>query len=605
MRPPTLFVRLLPAYVFAGFAFVFAAGLYSFWTVSAVSRDRSMQQLESQTRLAGYAIEDALQREAYDEIHAFCQNLGAELRFHVTVLLSDGTVIGDSHDSVENVDNQANRPEVEAALAYGSGTSSRFDPTMREDMLYHAITMGTLEAPTAVMRVSLPKSALGPATAGFGLALAVAAVVAVLLAIAASWWGAGNLRSGIETLERATEQSLDDGGTMVSIKPVEALAALDVSVRNMTANLWAAATEADRQRQQQEAVLGSMVECVLAVDENGRLITLNGAARSLFAIDQSDAEGRPVYEVVRNPELQQLITDTLDRGEPIEREFPILMPERRVVQARGTMLRSEQRDTRGAVVVLHDITRLRRLEEARREFVANVSHELRTPITSIAGFVETLLDGAPLEADHAEHFLQIVMRQTDRLNAIIDDLLTLSRLEQGGLARSGLLAPGDIRKVLHAAQRECSDEASAKNVRIDVECDDCGPTLIHEELIGQAVTNLVQNAVKYSEPGGRVVLRAFRSADSVVIAVTDEGAGIEARHLPRLFERFYRVDRARSRNLGGTGLGLAIVKHIAQAHGGAVNVESRPGAGSTFSLRFPAHFQQEDGLSTSNATALT
>lgn len=597
MRPPTLFIRLLPAYVFVGLAFVFAAGLYSFWTVSTVSRDRSMQQLESQTRLAGYAIEDALRRGAYNEVHAFCQTLGSEFRFHVTVLLSDGTVIGDSNEAVENVDGQANRPEVEAALAYGSGTSSRFDPTTREDMLYHAIAMGAPEASNAVIRVSLPKSALGPATAGFGWALAVAAGVTVLLATAASWWGTNNLRGGIERLERAAERSLDGGGTMVSFKPVEALAALDLSVRNMTRNLWATATESDRQRQQQEAVLGSMVECVLAVDENGRLITLNGAARSLFGIDQSDAEGRPVYEVVRNPELQQLITDTLDRGELIEREFSILMPEPRVVQARGTMLRSEQRDTRGAVVVLHDITWLRRLEEARREFVANVSHELRTPITSIAGFVETLLDGSPIEANHAEHFLQIVMRQTDRLNAIIDDLLTLSRLEQGGLARSGLLAPGDIRTVLCAAQRECSDEAAAKNVYIDVECDDCGPTLIHEELIGQAVTNLVQNAVKYSEPGDRVVLRGFRSADSIVIAVADEGTGIEARHLPRLFERFYRVDRARSRNLGGTGLGLAIVKHIAQAHGGSVNVESRPGEGSTFSLRFPAHFEQEDGAS--------
>jgi two-component system, OmpR family, phosphate regulon sensor histidine kinase PhoR len=249
------------------------------------------------------------------------------------------------------------------------------------------------------------------------------------------------------------------------------------------------------------------------------------------------------------------------------------------------------------VVVLHDITRLRRLEEARREFVANVSHELRTPITSITGFVETLLDGAILEPDQARAFLRIIMRQTDRLNAIIDDLLTLSKLEQGSLAESDLLALGDLERVLQNAARACGAEAGRKDIRVDVQCGVHDRVPIHEELMEQAITNLIQNAIRYSEPGDRVVVKCRRDHGVVTIAVQDEGCGIEPRHLPRLFERFYRVDRARSRDAGGTGLGLAIVKHIAQAHGGSVEVTSRVGVGSAFTIRIPSTF---GGVAVSN-----
>ena len=240
-----------------------------------------------------------------------------------------------------------------------------------------------------------------------------------------------------------------------------------------------------------------MVECVLAVDSHERLITLNQAARELFGIRRGDAEGRPVYEVIRNPDVEQLITDSLSQGQSIQREFVIHAPDARIVQAQAAVLRSHGEDDPGVVVVLHDITQVRRLEDARREFVENVSHELRTPITSITGFVETLLDGAIFEPDQARSFLRIIMRQTDRLNAIIDDLLTLSKLEQGSLAASGLLAESDLEQVLRNVQQICGDEAKAKGIAIDVFCGAPISLSIHQELIEQAVTNLVQNAIKH------------------------------------------------------------------------------------------------------------
>jgi two-component system phosphate regulon sensor histidine kinase PhoR len=241
----------------------------------------------------------------------------------------------------------------------------------------------------------------------------------------------------------------------------------------------------------------------------------------------------------------------------------------------------------GVLVVLHDVTQLRRLERIRSDFVANVSHELKTPITSIKGFVETLLDGAVDQPENAERFLRIVAAQSDRLNEIIEDLLTLSRLERD-TDRAGIsLQRGRVRDVLESAVGVCELKASQKNVSVKLTCDAGLHAEINPAMLEQAVVNLLSNAVKYSPEGETVLLEAAAGPTELVIRVRDHGCGIGPEHLPRLFERFYRVDKARSRKLGGTGLGLAIVKHIAQAHGGRATVESFPDQGSTFSLHLP------------------
>jgi len=241
----------------------------------------------------------------------------------------------------------------------------------------------------------------------------------------------------------------------------------------------------------------------------------------------------------------------------------------------------------GALVVMHDVTRLKRLENIRRDFVANVSHELRTPITSIQGFAETLLDGAIDLPEDARRFVRIMAAQSDRLNDIIEDLLTLSRLEQEVEQAKLPVQQARVRGVLEAAIGVCELWASKKDLRIELTCEDQLYVPINAALLEQAVVNLVDNAVKYSPEGAAVLVQAERSKSELIIRVRDHGCGIGPEHLPRLFERFYRVDKARSRKLGGTGLGLAIVKHIAQAHGGSATVESVPGEGSLFSLHLP------------------
>jgi two-component system phosphate regulon sensor histidine kinase PhoR len=240
--------------------------------------------------------------------------------------------------------------------------------------------------------------------------------------------------------------------------------------------------------------------------------------------------------------------------------------------------------TMGVVVVLNDVTRLRKLENTRREFVANVAHELKTPITSIKGFVETLLDGAYREPENNLKFLQILARQADRLHAIIEDLLTLSRIEEEAEQGKIFLSSGRLSRVLQGALRICESRAQEKSISLSLTCSEDLKAQINAPLLEQAVVNLVDNAIKYSAPGSTVQVKAEPQPSEVVIQVSDQGCGIAPEHLSRLFERFYRVDAGRSRKIGGTGLGLAIVKHIAQAHGGRATVDSSSGQGSTFSI---------------------
>lgn len=344
---------------------------------------------------------------------------------------------------------------------------------------------------------------------------------------------------------------------------------------------------------EREAMLESMVEGVLAVDSQNRLIELNRAAADMFGLDSTTAKGRPLLETLRNPGLHRFIGEALASTAPVEQELTLLAGAPRFLQLHGTVLRDGEGNTLGALVVFNDVTRLRKLERMRSEFVANVSHELKTPITSIKGYVETLLEGPPEDPAQARVFLETVGRHADRLNAIIDDLLSLSRIEQD--AESGPLQTEfvPLALVLETALRDCSEKAAAKKIETVLECDAGLEAHLNQPLVEQAAVNLIDNAIKYAPPGTSVTVRGGiapgASGDvEVVLSVQDEGPGIPLEHQDRLFERFYRVDRSRSRKEGGTGLGLAIVKHIAQAHGGRVTVESSPGQGSTFSMILPA-----------------
>jgi two-component system phosphate regulon sensor histidine kinase PhoR len=307
----------------------------------------------------------------------------------------------------------------------------------------------------------------------------------------------------------------------------------------------------------------------------------------MFDIARDKALGRDLREVIRNADLHQFVATTLHGTGPCEADITLLHPGEQHMRLHGSPLTDALRRSIGCVVVLHDVTTLIRLENARRDFVANVSHELKTPITSIKGFVETLLDGASEDRDSARRFLATIGKQAARLDALIEDLLKLSRVEQEG-ERGGIeLHDGPIQDILESAVQTCGVRALAKDVRIHLHADNDLHVRRNPELLQTAIENLLDNAVKYSPEGTDVHVSAVRDNGTVIISVCDEGCGIERQHLPRIFERFYRVDKARSRKLGGTGLGLAIVKHVVRAHGGQTSVESAPQKGSVFSIHLP------------------
>ena len=343
------------------------------------------------------------------------------------------------------------------------------------------------------------------------------------------------------------------------------------------------------QRQQSErlALLSSMVEGVLAVDNAERVLIVNQAAGELFGVDGANAAGRMLHEVIRNMAVHKLVSQVFAGGRAVEGEITVLGEEERKLLAHGSPLRDAAGEQIGVIVVFNDITKLEKYERIRQDFVANVSHELKTPITAIKGFVETLRSRKPLEAADSAHFLQIIAEETDRMNAIVNDLLALTSVEHDDESAEAELTPSPIKPVAQAAMVALEAKAREHGIALELESPLDISAPINAALLEQALINLLDNAINYSEPGKIVRIEISTTDSQVRIAVRDQGIGIDKRFIPRLTERFFRVDKSRSRKQGGTGLGLAIVKHIVKVHRGELIIESELGAGSTFTIILP------------------
>jgi two-component system phosphate regulon sensor histidine kinase PhoR len=586
-------------HVFAGLCAALAAGLFGSYWLASVGLSR-LAEAAAERRVGDVATElaallpDDTGRVDPAAFVAATRGLTATLRAQVDLLATDGRLLATSAAPGPGAERTpVSDALLDAARAGRVAKASRYDAAAGRRIIVVAAPAGAAAGPTAIVRVTGDTAAsdadlaraqrwllagfIAWATALAAGALAVASRLArpvAELSAAAARLAGGDVRTPLPTPEALELTRLADALTTLREQLVE---------RGLTIG---------RQGTQQEAVLGSMIEGVLAIDARQRVVGINQAAVELLGVDLHRAIGRQLQEVVRNPDLRRFALRAIDCREPVEDDLLLRGLRDRTLRMRGTALRDVSGDG-GAVIVLNDVTEMKRLERVRRDFVANVSHELKTPIASIKGFVETLLDGAADDPADRQRFLDIIARQADRLASIIDDLLALSRIEQsegtGDLPRQSVR----VRDLLGAAVGDCQPRAADRSIRLDMECDESLVVEVNPPLVEQAVINLIDNAIKYSEPGRAVHIVAGAAAATdqspatVLISVRDEGCGIEAEHLPRLFERFYRVDKARSRKLGGTGLGLSIVKHIVQAHGGMVAVESEPGLGSTFTIRLP------------------
>ncbi|MEM6553640.1 MAG: ATP-binding protein [Planctomycetota bacterium] len=447
----------------------------------------------------------------------------------------------------------------------------------------------------------------------------------LLVGLVVGWWQVRRLRWFVEALmDAARRMARGDLSVRVDTQGPFQMGELAASLNRMARQLDDRLSTVVQQRNELGAVLSSMQEGVLAIDLEERVLSVNRAASGLLGIEGGRIIGRLLAEAVRNTTLQALVRQTLEKGSGVQGETTLRMgesaedgvtPADRYVQVQTASLRDAEGGRQGVLVVLHDVTALRRLESVRRDFVANVSHEVKTPVSAIKAAVETMLDDPELPRAQGETFMAMIKRQADRLDAIVEDLLSLARLEnqQGELLAEVEVQPvGEVGRVVRAAIETCQAKADEKSIALVYELAGGGGSgseraaqkaspsagfgvegaqdgsvervgaLVNAMLLEQALVNLIDNAVKYSPPETRVLVGVERVDEEVVVSVVDEGRGIEPRHLARVFERFYRTDRARSRELGGTGLGLSIVKHVAETMGGRVSVDSLPGEGSTF-----------------------
>jgi two-component system phosphate regulon sensor histidine kinase PhoR len=580
------FIRqILPAFLLITFLSLLLNLLLVSRTVKESEFRQSEAELASRAALFRAAIAPSIAGEP-GTLQARCKQLGVESSTRITIIAPDGRVLADSDEEPAQMDNHASRPEVAEALLGRVGKSVRFSYTLNGRMMYLAIP--EREAGGYVIRVAFPLTDMDVTLSTLYRQLALVAVLVTLCATLLSWFLSRRIMHPLSVLKAgAARFAQGDFGEALPVPDSEEVGNLAEALNEMARQCSYRIQAMEQQRNEQDAVFTSMMEGVLAVDSELRIISMNEAASRLLQVDANSIKGRPILEAVRNMALRDFVRGALQSPTPVEAELTVGQREPLLLKVQGTVLRHGPGQAMGAVIVLNDITRLRRLEEVRQDFVANVSHELKTPITSIKGFVETLLDDPNPSPDNVRRFLQIIEKQANRLDAIIEDLLSLSRLEQNKAVPSLKIERAPVLPVIGAAVELCQHQAEARSIRIQVKCPDDLAAHVNPPLLEQGLVNLINNAIKYSDEGQAVFIHAYEQDGMLMIEVIDEGAGIHANELDRIFERFYRVDKARARDQGGTGLGLSIVKHIAQVHSGNVSVSSTPGEGSTFTLRFP------------------
>jgi two-component system phosphate regulon sensor histidine kinase PhoR len=582
------------------------AGWLAVRSVEESELRRVTDMLETRGRLVAHALQSFFTDAgapvvSTDALQETVRELGDKSRVRVTVIAADGTVLADSSVTaaeLSRLENHRSRPEIMQASETGHGADIRASRTTGQRTYYVALTvMGprqTAASVSPIVRVGFPlttmedhiRSVQQDLGLAFGFAFLAALVLSIVLArsitkpLAEMASVAQRLAGGARGL-RLHVASRDEAGLLAG------------TINHMTDQLEAKIQEVSEDRAQLLAMLSAMIEGIMVLDYRGVILQVNPAFERMFALGRTEWRGRRSAEIIRHEELAELVSRVLTTRTGEGKEI-LLFPSARSLRVEASMAGGRKENEACAVLVFHDITELRRLEKIRKDFVANVSHELRTPLTSIKGYVEALIDGGKDDPETAAQFLDIILRQSNRLNLILDDLLQLSQIESGQvLLRKD---PVDLRAVIERTLAYIKPLADKRRHAITVTLPDHVALVTgDEDRLLQVFINLLENAVKYTPDGGAITVVLHRSPDgekpdigeALEIRVSDSGIGIPEGDRPRVFERFYRVDKARSRELGGTGLGLAIVKHIVEGHGGLVWVEGNEPRGSRFIVKLP------------------
>jgi len=549
-----------------------------------VQRELELEARALAIQAQGLRFEPA-SRPALD---ALADRIAVATGARVTWIARDGAVLGDSDARIEKLSDlgdHAQRPEIREAFAGRTGIARRRSASVGRELFYVAVPVG--DDARAVVRLAVDATQLVPDLASLAAWLLAAAAIGLAAAgLLAAGLSGSALRPIREMRRMASAIAAGDLGYRLPLRFGDELGEIATALQQMAEQLRERAELATREKDQLQAVLNGMVEGVLVIDSNQQILLGNQRLRAFFGM-ASELRGRTALEAIRHAELADVLKAAENTNEPVSQAIEVAHPAHRTLRVHAVRFPPGPAARAGTVAVLHDVTELMQLEKMRREFVANASHELRTPLAAIHGFAETLLGNPSLDEADRRAYLEVIDRHSKRLGAIVADLLELSKIESRETRLE--LAAVDTTKLAETLLRDWGPRIEQKQLKVSLTSDRPGIAWADPQACEQILSNLLDNAIKYTEPGGSIALRIGGDERSVRIAVSDTGVGIPERDLARIFERFYRVDQARSRSQGGTGLGLAIVKHLVQSLGGAIQVESQLGRGSTFAFTLPRH----------------
>ncbi|MDF2718960.1 MAG: histidine kinase, partial [Paenibacillus sp.] len=509
----------------------------------------------------------------------------------VTFIAADGTVLGDSDLDPKQMDNHSSREEIREAAVNEAGYSKRYSDSTGGNMLY--VAMAVRNGPDAIgyLRLSMGLEEIETTVRNLWWGLLGGLLVVFIIAGLISYRVAYQMTRPIEKITRVARQITKmNYKSRVYLRNRDEIGELGQAINTMADSLQQQMHRILENESQLSGVLDNMVSGVVMVDEEGRIVLLNRSAEEILGFVSKDLIGKK-YDSAKHPyELIQMIKECIDRGEHIRDEIMFYFPEERILEVNLVPMKAVEDEWLGMVIVLHDITAIRRLEKVRSEFVANVSHELKTPIAAVKGFAETLLAGAMNDAETAKSFLQIIYDESERLNRLIGDILELSKVESKRIPLQ--FSPVHLSSFVGKTLDMMRSSADKKEIELEMQVDEELYMEADEDRLRQIMFNLLSNGINYTPDGGKVKIEveevpAEGEVEKIRVVISDTGIGIPKKDLPRIFERFYRVDKARSRSSGGTGLGLSIVKHLVDLHKGTIRVESELGLGSRFILELP------------------
>lgn len=591
--------RLLALYGIVFILVLFVAD----WTLSHVLQERDLQHLQNSLsrqstlicEIAAPLLKDAarLQTEVKKLV------AGTDLR--ITVINPEGVVLADSSQSdaaLAAMENHATRPEMATALRKKTGEAIRYSMTLHTQMLYVAVPIlinrseaeigTTLDRATVlgVVRTSMPVTRVDEMLASARQPIFLTAALGIVIVLIAGILFSHRLTRRIHRITTGAKRyAREDWSEKILIDGRDELRMLANTMNQMAETLRARIEDLESEKGKISVILSSMNEGVIAIGRRKQFVMANPAAEKIFGFTAAETQAKSLIEVTRHPQLERIVDQAFQEQRSISGEIQVPGKIKRTLRVNVIVLGPQVRDL-GGILVFYDMTELRRLENVRRDFVANVSHELRTPLTSIKGFVETLLDGPVKDPATSERFLKIIAEETSRLGRLVEDILTLGEIEQGValVKKEKIDLASELPVILERFKPRLQEN------KIEVENRVSGKPLFlsgDRDKIHQVFVNLIDNAIKFNKPEGKILLTVDQKSEGVTITIEDTGTGIPEEAMGRIFERFFRADKARSKELGGTGLGLAIVKHIMEAHGGHASCQSVLGQGSRFSIFFP------------------